>query len=92
MDWKLCLTAFATVFIAELGDKTQLAALGLSSANPSPWVVFLGASAALIASTAIAVWAGQWLGSSLDPTLLQKASGILFIALGVWTLWGSSLT
>ena len=57
MDWKLLATAFGSVFIAEIGDKTQLAAFALSGGASSKWTVFIGASLALIAATAIAVLA-----------------------------------
>ena len=89
MDWKLFATTFAAVFVAELGDKTQLAALSFASSGSSRWTVFLGASAALIASTAIAVVAGEALTRVISPRTLQRAAGVLFVAIGLWVLYST---
>ena len=59
MDWKILLTVFVTVFIAELGDKTQLATLLFAAdRGVSKWLVFIGASLALVFTSAIACWRG----------------------------------
>ncbi len=87
MDLKLFLSAFATVFVAELGDKTQLAALSLSAGTGRPWTVLLASTAALVASSALAVLAGTHLARWLDPLWINRAAGTLFIVLGVITLW-----
>ncbi len=87
MDWKLLGTTFAAVFVAELGDKTQLAALSFSSSGSSRWTVFIGASLALILSTAIAVVAGEALTRVISPRMLQRGAGVLFLILGVAALW-----
>jgi putative Ca2+/H+ antiporter (TMEM165/GDT1 family) len=76
-------TTFLTVFVAELGDKTQLAAAGLAATSKSPWAVFLGASAALIASSALAVLVGKLLADRLDPRLLHYAGASLFLVIGL---------
>ncbi len=88
MDWKLIGSTFVAVFVAELGDKTQLAALSFS-AQGSRWNVFLGASLALIASTALAVALGESLTRVVSPVMLQRASGVLFLLLGAWALWAT---
>jgi putative Ca2+/H+ antiporter (TMEM165/GDT1 family) len=78
-------TVFVAVFLAELGDKTQLAStLFASQEGRSPWMVFLAASAALVSSTAIAVAAGAFLRTRLEAWPLEPIAGGLFIALGAW--------
>jgi putative Ca2+/H+ antiporter (TMEM165/GDT1 family) len=74
---------FLTVFIAELGDKTQLAAAGLAATSRNPWAVFLGGSVALIASTALAVVLGSWLSDRLDPRWLHYGGACLFLLIGI---------
>jgi putative Ca2+/H+ antiporter (TMEM165/GDT1 family) len=87
MDPKTLLVVFVTVFLAELGDKTQLATLLFATdGDASRMTVFVGASLALIASSAVAVLAGSMLSSYLDARLLSYGAGVLFIAIGVWTM------
>lgn len=82
------LPIFVAVFLAELGDKTQLATvLFASDKNHSPYLVFLAAAGALIASTAIAVILGQAAGKYLDAIPLKLIAGIGFIAIGCWTVF-----
>lgn len=73
-----------TVFLAELGDKTQLAALLLSAQSGEPLVVFLGASLALICSSLVGVVLGRWLARLLPAELLERLAGILMVVLGLW--------
>ena len=88
MDLKTFLLVFGTVFVAELGDKTQLATLLYSSNGASSrWHVFLAAALALIVSTAIAVVAGGLVGKVVPTRYLQIAAGVGFIVVGVWTLF-----
>jgi len=87
--WNTILTTFATVFVAELGDKTQLAALGLAAKSPSKLAVFIGSATALVATSLIAVVAGGTVARYIPPMYLQRGSAILFVALGVWTFWRS---
>ncbi len=88
MDWKMLTTVFITVFIAELGDKTQLATL-LFAADQSvnKWLVFLGASLALILTSALGVLGGAFIAQHLNERTLQLVAGIGFILIGAWTLW-----
>ncbi len=87
MDWKLLATVFATVFVAELGDKTQLATLLFAADREvNKWLVFLGASAALVATSAIGVIAGGWMAQHISERTLHWVAGLGFIAIGVWTL------
>ncbi|MDP5123493.1 MAG: TMEM165/GDT1 family protein [Cyanobium sp. MAG_04] len=78
------LTTFTTVFLAELGDKTQLAALLLSAQSGRPVVVFIGASLALISSSLVGVLLGRWLAKVMPPQQLERLAGILMVALGLW--------
>jgi putative Ca2+/H+ antiporter (TMEM165/GDT1 family) len=90
MDWKTTLAIFGTVFLAELGDKTQLATvLFASQRQNSALVVFLAAAAALVASTAIAVAAGSALSQYVNTRHLSMLAGVGFIVIGAWALWGS---
>ncbi len=90
MDWKLFATIFASIFIAELGDKTQLATLLFSAdGKHSRWMVFLAASAALVTTTALGVVAGQWISKMVPPRYLQWTAGAGFIAIGLWMLWAA---
>ena len=78
------LTTFTTVFLAELGDKTQLAALLLSAESGRPVLVFVGASLALISYSLVGVLLGRWLSRVLPPQQLERLAGILMIGLGLW--------
>jgi putative Ca2+/H+ antiporter (TMEM165/GDT1 family) len=90
MDLKTSLAIFGTVFLAELGDKTQLATvLFASNKQNSALAVFLAAAAALVASTAVAVAAGGALSSHVNARHLSIVAGIGFIVIGAWTLWGA---
>jgi len=88
VDWKTAGIVFATVFLAELGDKTQLATLLFSANRPdSRWVVFLAAATALVVACAIGVLAGSVLGRFINPRHLTSIAGIGFIVIGLWTVW-----
>ncbi len=80
-------TTFITVFLAELGDKTQLTTLLMSAQSHSPWTVFVGASCALVLTSLLGVLVGQWLASRVSPQTLQKASGICLLLISVGLLW-----
>ncbi|MCB2099690.1 MAG: TMEM165/GDT1 family protein [Rhodobacterales bacterium] len=83
------LAIFATVFLAELGDKTQLATLLFATERQHPPVlVFLAAALALVASTALAVALGTLAERYLTMIPLKLIAGIGFVAIGLWTLWG----
>lgn len=86
MDLRLLFSTFAAIFLAELGDKTQLAALALSAGSRSKWSVFLGSALALVASSAIAVVAGEWVSRNVSPVWLRRAAGGAFVLMGAWFL------
>jgi putative Ca2+/H+ antiporter (TMEM165/GDT1 family) len=80
-------TVFASVFVAELGDKTQLATLLYAAEGENPkWTVFLAASSALVVTSAIGVVAGSAVAQLVDPRWLRWAAGVGFVAIGLWTL------
>jgi len=88
MDIKILLTVFIAVFVAELGDKTQLATLLFAAdKDVSKWVVFLGASSALIVAAGIAVLAGGVISQYISEKYLHYIAGIGFIGIGIWTLF-----
>ncbi len=88
MELKGFLIIFGTVFLAELGDKTQLATVLFASKEPSSLLlVFVAASMALILSSGIAVAVGSMLSNYIDPRWLSYIAGAGFIAIGVWTVW-----
>ena len=87
MDAKLFGTVFATVFLAELGDKTQLATLVYASdERHSRATVFLASSAALVACAALGVLGGALLRGWLNPRVLSSLAGLSFVAIGAWML------
>ena len=88
MDWKVFLTVFGTVFIAELGDKTQLATvLFAADRDVSKYTVFFAASAALVVSAGLGVLAGSLLAEYVNEKYLHYAAGIAFIGIGIYTLY-----
>ena len=88
MDWRVFATVFGTVFLAELGDKTQLATLLFASKSAaSLWTIFIAASAALVLTSAIGVAAGATLSQYVNPKYLSYAAGVGFIVIGAWTLY-----
>jgi putative Ca2+/H+ antiporter (TMEM165/GDT1 family) len=86
MDWKLFASTFAAIFVAELGDKTQLAALSLSAGSKSKWAVFAGSALALVATSAIAVGAGEAVSRYVSPLWLRRIAGAVFVAMGIFFL------
>ena len=88
MDWKVFATVFGTVFLAELGDKTQLATmLFAAEGKVSLWTIFAGAALALVLTSAIGVAAGSLLAQYVNPKWLSYAAGAAFIVIGAWTLY-----
>lgn len=87
MDLKVFLTVFGAVFIAELGDKTQLSTLLFAADKQAgKWTVFVGASLALVVASGIGVLAGGWISRYVGEKPLHYLAGIGFIGIGVWTL------
>ena len=87
MDWKLFASTFAAIFLAEMGDKTQLATMSLS-AGSSRWVVFAAAATALVATSAIAVLLGEAVSRVVPAIWVKRAAGLVFVVLGAVYLFG----
>ncbi|KGF73468.1 membrane protein [Neosynechococcus sphagnicola sy1] len=85
--WGIFASTFLTVFMAELGDKTQLATLLMSAESQAPWVVFAGAGSALVVTSCLGVLLGQWLAKWLSPRVLERAAGISLLAIALWLTW-----
>lgn len=86
MDWKIFASTFITIFLAEMGDKTQFAALAASSQTKSTASVLLAVVLALGLAGALGVIFGRFLGSFLSPQVMRYVSGSLFILVGIWVL------
>ena len=88
MDWSVFVTTLGTIFLAELGDKTQLAAIMMTSKTGRPLSVFGGAVMALALVTLIGVLVGEGLTSVVPQHILKKAAALAFIIIGVWMFFG----
>jgi len=88
LDWRLLASTFGLVFLAELGDKTQLATLTLASSGKSRWAVFLGAASALVLTSAIAAMAGEAISRAIPAIWLRRVAGLAFLVLGGFYLLG----
>jgi len=88
MDWRVLFTTFGIIFLAELGDKTQIAAMTMAAQKKRPWEVFIGASLALAAVSAIGVLVGTALGQYLPIEWIKRVAGAAFIVIGFLVLIG----
>lgn len=86
-EFRIFLSTFITIFLAELGDKTQLTTLLISAESNSPWVVLLGAGSALIATSLIGIWIGCWLSKRVSARTLETAAAVLLLFISVLLLW-----
>lgn len=87
MELRVFITVFVTIFIAELGDKTQLATLLYAAESENPKiVVFLAAASALVLTSLLGVVAGTFVSEYLNPRVLSWVAGLGFIGIGIWTL------
>lgn len=86
--WQAFLTVFVTVFLAEIGDKTQLATILFSARSETgKWVIFAGSASALVLAAGIGVLVGAQLEKFVSPATLKLVAGLGFIAVGVWTVF-----
>ena len=81
--WGVFLSTFVTIFLAELGDKTQVATLLISAESHKPLTVFIGAALALISTSLVGVLLGQWLARRVSPETLDTLAGILLLIISV---------
>jgi putative Ca2+/H+ antiporter (TMEM165/GDT1 family) len=88
MDLRVLLTTFGIIFLAEMGDKTQLAAMTMAADSKKPWAVFLGASLALVAVSGLGVLVGSLVGDYLPVVWVKRVAAVAFIVIGVLMLLG----
>jgi putative Ca2+/H+ antiporter (TMEM165/GDT1 family) len=88
MDLRVMLTTFGIIFLAEMGDKTQLAAMTMSAQTKKPWAVFIGASLALAVVSGIGVLVGSVIGQYVPLEWVKRVAALAFILIGVLMLMG----
>ena len=84
--WAVFSSTFITIFLAEMGDKTQLVTLLMSAESQAPWIVFLGAALALISTSLVGVLIGYWLSKKLSPQILDLSVAILLLFITGWLI------
>ena len=82
--FSILITTFSTIFLAELGDKTQLATLILSAQSHRPIIIFIGAALALISTSLLGVLIGRWIANNLPRQRFTVVSGIIMLSLGIY--------
>ncbi|MDF5729414.1 MAG: TMEM165/GDT1 family protein [Rhizonema sp. PD38] len=80
-------TTFFTIFLAEIGDKTQLSTLLMSAQSHSPWIVFLGSGVALVTTSLLGVALGSWIAKCLSPKTVERGAGIMMLVISLLLLW-----
>jgi Ca2+/H+ antiporter, TMEM165/GDT1 family len=88
MDLRILMTTFGVIFLAEMGDKTQLAAMTMAADSKKPWAVFIGASLALVAVSALGVLVGSLIGDYVPLVWVKRVAATAFIVIGVLMLFG----
>lgn len=88
MQLRTMLTTFGMIFLAEMGDKTQIAAMTLAAESKAPWSVLIGAAAALTIVSALGVLVGATIGHYLPMQWIKRAAAVAFIAIGALMLVG----
>jgi len=88
MDWRVFLTTFGVIFLAEMGDKTQLAAMTMAAQTKRPWAVLVGSALALTAVSAIGVIVGGVVGEYVPLIWVKRVAAVSFIVIGVLILMG----
>lgn len=88
MDFRVLLTTFGIIFLAEMGDKTQLAAMTMAAQTKRPWAVFIGSSLALAAVSALGVIVGGVIGEYVPLEWVKRGAAVAFIVIGILMLAG----
>jgi putative Ca2+/H+ antiporter (TMEM165/GDT1 family) len=88
MDFRVLFTTFGIIFLAEMGDKTQLAAMTMAADSKRPWAVFIGSSLALVAVSALGVVVGSVIGQYVPIEWVKRVAAVAFIAIGILMLAG----
>lgn len=86
MDWNVFASTFVAIFLAEMGDKTQLATMSMASGQSARWTVFFASALALVATSAIAVLTGEGLSRVIPAVWIRRAAGVLFLVIGLYFL------
>ncbi|MGJ3247074.1 MAG: TMEM165/GDT1 family protein [Elainellaceae cyanobacterium] len=86
-ELRVFLSTFLTVFVAEIGDKTQVTTLLMSAESQSPWVVFTGAGVALVLTSLLGVLVGKWLSKRVSIQTLETVTGTILLVIAVLLLW-----
>jgi putative Ca2+/H+ antiporter (TMEM165/GDT1 family) len=89
INWQVLGSVFVMIFLAELGDKTQLSTFAFASQSRSPLSVFLGASIALVLSSLIGVALGGLVGRFVPERVMKVLAALVFLGFGAWTLVGA---
>ena len=84
--WAVFTSTFVTIFLAEMGDKTQIVTLLMTAESQSPWLVFVGAAAALITTSLLGVLIGYWLSKKLNPKVLDLSVAVLLLFITAWLI------
>ena len=85
--WKVFASTYVTIFLAEIGDKTQVTTLLMSAESHKPWMVFAGAGTALVCTSLLGVLLGRWLATRLKPRTLELGAGITLLSITVGLGW-----
>ena len=80
-------TTFVTIFLAEIGDKTQLSTLLMSAESHAPWLFFMGSGAELITTSLLGVLLGSWIANRLSPKTVEKSAGVMLLLISVMLFW-----
>jgi putative Ca2+/H+ antiporter (TMEM165/GDT1 family) len=88
MDFRVLLTTFGIIFLAEMGDKTQLAAMTMAAQTKKPWAVFIGSSLALAVVSALGVIVGGVIGDYVPLEWVKRGAAVAFILIGILMLAG----
>jgi putative Ca2+/H+ antiporter (TMEM165/GDT1 family) len=86
LDWQVFFSTFTLIFLAEMGDKTQFAALAASAGSKSTLSVLLAVVLALSLAGILGVIAGKYIGAFINPQYIKWISGSLFVGVGLWIL------
>ena len=85
--WAIFASTFVTIFLAEIGDKTQITTLLMTAESHKPWVVFAGAGTALVLTSLLGVLVGRWLATRIQPKTLERSAGISLLVIAGLLIW-----